>query len=140
MTVKLKRLIAFVVVMGLAHARGHAQVEQDTPGAAHTHVVGGWSLEELSSLVQTVHRLNRVGITSIVDAGAGFRGYPKAQRTASFNPWIGIGAVLSVMDGRVVYGAQDYGAQDYGALSPVLPEILPAWSPIREFGGDDQAR
>lgn len=37
--------------------------------------------EELSSLVQTVHSLNRFGITSIVDAGTGFRGYPKAQRT-----------------------------------------------------------
>jgi predicted amidohydrolase YtcJ len=37
--------------------------------------------EELSSLVQTVHSLNRFGVTSIVDAGTGFRGYPKAQRT-----------------------------------------------------------
>lgn len=37
--------------------------------------------EEVSSLVQTVHTLNRVGVTSIVDAGTGFRGYPKAQRT-----------------------------------------------------------
>lgn len=34
--------------------------------------------EEVSSLVQTIHTLNRVGITSIVDAGTGFRGYPKA--------------------------------------------------------------
>lgn len=37
--------------------------------------------EEVSSLVQTVHSLNRFGITSIVDAGTGFRGYPKAERT-----------------------------------------------------------
>jgi hypothetical protein len=34
------------------------------------------------------------------------------------------------MDGRVVFGAQDYSA-----LSPALPEILPAWSPIKHFGG-----
>jgi len=46
-----------------------------------------------------------------------------------------IGSVLTVMDGRVVYGAQDYGS-----LSPVLPEILPAWSPIKHFGGYYQAR
>ena len=39
------------------------------------------------------------------------------------------------MDGRVVYGAQDDGS-----LSPVLPEILPAWSPIKHFGGYYQAR
>jgi hypothetical protein len=39
------------------------------------------------------------------------------------------------MDGRVVYGAQDYRA-----LSPVLPEILPAWSPIKYFGGYSQSR
>jgi predicted amidohydrolase YtcJ len=37
--------------------------------------------EEVSSLVQTIHSLNRVGITSVVDSGTGFRGYPKAQRT-----------------------------------------------------------
>lgn len=37
--------------------------------------------EEVSSLVQTVHSLNRAGVTSIVDAGTGFREYPKAQRT-----------------------------------------------------------
>lgn len=46
-----------------------------------------------------------------------------------------VSSVLTVMDGRVVYGAQDYGA-----LSPVLPEILPAWSPIKHFGGYYQAR
>ena len=37
--------------------------------------------EEVSSLVQTIHTLNRVGVTSIVDAGTGFRGYPKAVPT-----------------------------------------------------------
>ncbi|WP_431101543.1 amidohydrolase [Roseateles noduli] len=46
-----------------------------------------------------------------------------------------VGSVLTVMDGRVVYGAQDYQS-----LSPVLPEILPAWSPIKYFGGYYQAR
>ena len=39
-------------------------------------------------------------------------------------------SVLTVMDGRVVFGAQEYGT-----LSPRLPEILPAWSPIKHFGG-----
>lgn len=46
-----------------------------------------------------------------------------------------IASVLTVMDGRVVYGAQDYRA-----LTPALPEILPAWSPIKHFGGYYQAR
>jgi len=46
-----------------------------------------------------------------------------------------ISSVLTIMDGRVVYGAQDYQA-----LSPKLPEILPGWSPIKHFGGYYQAR
>ncbi|ANH70735.1 exoenzymes regulatory protein AepA precursor [Mitsuaria sp. 7] len=46
-----------------------------------------------------------------------------------------ISSVLTVMDGRVVYGAQEYGP-----LSPALPEILPAWSPIKQFGGYYTAR
>lgn len=41
-----------------------------------------------------------------------------------------VASVLTVMDGRVVYGASDYQA-----LSPVLPEVLPSWSPIKHFGG-----
>ena len=41
-----------------------------------------------------------------------------------------IASVLTVMDGRVVFGAQEYGT-----LSPLLPEILPVWSPIKYFGG-----
>jgi predicted amidohydrolase YtcJ len=41
-----------------------------------------------------------------------------------------IASVLTVMDGRVVFGAQEYSP-----LSPTLPEILPAWSPIKYFGG-----
>jgi hypothetical protein len=41
-----------------------------------------------------------------------------------------IASVLTVMDGRVVFGAQDYST-----LSPALPEVLPVWSPIKHFGG-----
>ncbi len=41
-----------------------------------------------------------------------------------------IASVLTVMDGRVVFGAQDYTA-----LSPALPAILPVWSPVKYFGG-----
>ena len=46
-----------------------------------------------------------------------------------------ISSVLTVMDGRVVYGAQEHQG-----LSPTLPEILPAWSPIKHFGGYYQAK
>jgi predicted amidohydrolase YtcJ len=45
-----------------------------------------------------------------------------------------IASVLTVMDGRVVFGAQEYST-----LSPRLPEILPAWSPIKYFGGYHEA-
>lgn len=44
-------------------------------------------------------------------------------------------SVLTILDGRVVHGAQDYQS-----LAPVLPAILPAWSPIKHFGGYYQAR
>lgn len=37
---------------------------------------------------------------------------------------------LTVMDGRVVFGAREY--RD---LAPRLPEVLPDWSPIRHLGG-----
>ncbi|MBY5648468.1 amidohydrolase [Rhizobium leguminosarum] len=40
-----------------------------------------------------------------------------------------ISSVLTIMDGEVVFGAKDYSA-----LSPKLPEILPAWSPVKSFG------
>ena len=46
-----------------------------------------------------------------------------------------ISSVLTVMDGRVVYGTQDYQS-----LSPALPEILPTWSPIKYFGGYPEAQ
>lgn len=41
-----------------------------------------------------------------------------------------ISSVLTIVDGRVVFGAQDYSN-----LTPKLPETLPAWSPIKYFGG-----
>lgn len=37
-------------------------------------------------------------------------------------------SVLTVMDGRVVFGAQDYSA-----LTPTLPPVLPVWSPVKYF-------
>lgn len=40
-----------------------------------------------------------------------------------------VSSVLTVMDGRVVFGAKDYDD-----LSPALPAILPAWSPVKVFG------
>lgn len=46
-----------------------------------------------------------------------------------------IASVLTVMDGRVVFAAQDYRA-----LTPRLPDVLPAWSPIKHFGGYHRAR
>lgn len=46
-----------------------------------------------------------------------------------------IASVLTVMDGRVVYGAQEYRA-----MTPVLPDVLPSWSPIKHFGGYYQTR
>jgi len=41
-----------------------------------------------------------------------------------------ISSVLTVVDGRVVFGAQEYSN-----LAPKLPETIPAWSPIKYFGG-----
>jgi Predicted metal-dependent hydrolase with the TIM-barrel fold len=46
-----------------------------------------------------------------------------------------ISSVLTVMDGRVVFGAQDYST-----LAPPLPDILPDWSPIKFFGSDHGER
>lgn len=39
-------------------------------------------------------------------------------------------SVLTVLDGRVVFGTGDYSG-----LSPILPDILPVWSPIKYYGG-----
>ena len=41
-----------------------------------------------------------------------------------------ISSVLTVVDGRVVFGAEEYSE-----LSPKLPETLPEWSPVKYFGG-----
>lgn len=41
-----------------------------------------------------------------------------------------ISSVLTVMDGKVVFGAQEYSA-----LSPRLPDVLPSWSPIKYSAG-----
>ncbi len=41
-----------------------------------------------------------------------------------------VSSVLTVMDGRVVFGVQEYSA-----LAPALPDILPEWSPLKYFGG-----
>jgi predicted amidohydrolase YtcJ len=46
-----------------------------------------------------------------------------------------IASVLTVMNGRVVFGAQDYSA-----LAPLLPDILPVWSPIKYFGNHHEPR
>lgn len=41
-----------------------------------------------------------------------------------------IEAVLTVVDGKVVYGAKEYSD-----LNPAIPEIIPEWSPVKVFGG-----
>ena len=41
-----------------------------------------------------------------------------------------ISSVLTVVDGRVVFGNGDYSD-----LAPKLPEVIPAWSPVKYFGG-----
>jgi predicted amidohydrolase YtcJ len=41
-----------------------------------------------------------------------------------------ISSVMTVVDGRVVFGVQGYAN-----LAPKLPEVLPAWSPMKYFGG-----
>ncbi|MGF7146424.1 hypothetical protein FHS96_000033 [Sphingomonas zeicaulis] len=47
-----------------------------------------------------------------------------------------ISSVLTVMNGKVVFGALEYSDQ-----SPKLPEPLPAWSPVRYYGnGYDEAK
>lgn len=39
-------------------------------------------------------------------------------------------SVLTVVDGKVVYGSQDFAS----VTAPALP-VLPDWSPVKEFGG-----
>ena len=42
----------------------------------------------------------------------------------------GIESVLTVMDGKVVYGSEEFAA-----LSPDLPPASPDWSPVKHYGG-----
>jgi hypothetical protein len=47
-----------------------------------------------------------------------------------------LGAVLTLLGGKVVYGEGDYSR-----LSPELPKPMPEWSPVRVFGGyQDRAK
>jgi predicted amidohydrolase YtcJ len=39
-------------------------------------------------------------------------------------------SVLTIVNGKVVYGAGPYGA-----LAPALPAVSPAWSPVARYGG-----
>ena len=41
-----------------------------------------------------------------------------------------ITSVLTVVGGKVVYGADEYSE-----LTPSLPEPIPAWSPVKYYGG-----
>jgi hypothetical protein len=41
-----------------------------------------------------------------------------------------VSSVLTVMNGKVVFGAQDYSK-----LSPRMPGALPSWSPLNYYGG-----
>ncbi|NNG25474.1 amidohydrolase [Telluria aromaticivorans] len=55
--------------------------------------------------------------------------------TAPENQIKSIASVLTVMNGKVVFGSQDYSK-----LAPTLPAILPAWSPVKYFGGYYEAK
>lgn len=46
-----------------------------------------------------------------------------------------ISSVLTVVDGRVVFGAQTYAD-----LATKLPPMLPEWSPTKYFGGYYQSK
>jgi hypothetical protein len=41
-----------------------------------------------------------------------------------------ITSLLTIVDGRVVFGAGKYSN-----LTPKLPEPIPSWSPIKYYGG-----
>jgi predicted amidohydrolase YtcJ len=41
-----------------------------------------------------------------------------------------IHALLTIVNGKVVYGEGDYKK-----LNPQMPEVIPAWSPVKYFGG-----
>ncbi|RBL92439.1 amidohydrolase [Chitinophaga flava] len=50
--------------------------------------------------------------------------------TISDNEIKSVSSVLTIVDGRVVFGAQEFSN-----LSPKLPETIPSWSPVKYFGG-----
>lgn len=41
-----------------------------------------------------------------------------------------IESVLTIVNGKIVYGTGDYKAE-----SPALPDVIPQWSPVKYFGG-----
>jgi predicted amidohydrolase YtcJ len=47
----------------------------------------------------------------------------------------GLESVLTVVGGRIVYGAKEYAK-----LSPVIPDISPDWSPVAKFKGYDNSQ
>jgi predicted amidohydrolase YtcJ len=55
---------------------------------------------------------------------------PKDYFTVDADAIKGLQSVLTIVGGRVVYGAGDYAP-----LAPQLPPISPAWSPVAAFGG-----
>lgn len=70
--------------------------------------------------------LGRIAVGNLADFALLNRDYfavPESQIKS-------IASVLTVMNGKVVFAAQDYGA-----LAPRLPDILPAWSPVKYYGG-----
>ncbi len=46
----------------------------------------------------------------------------------------GIESVLTIVDGKPVYGAKEYKKYD-----PKLPAIIPSWSPVKYYGGFQNA-
>ena len=44
-------------------------------------------------------------------------------------------SVLTAVDGRIVYAADDFAA-----LSPPLPPVSPEWTPLRHYGGHSLAK
>jgi predicted amidohydrolase YtcJ len=41
-----------------------------------------------------------------------------------------IHALLTIVNGKIVYGEGDYEK-----LNPTIPEVIPAWSPVKHYGG-----
>ncbi|WP_295719001.1 amidohydrolase [Mucilaginibacter sp.] len=50
--------------------------------------------------------------------------------TASTEKVKAINALVTVVNGKIVYASGKYSAQN-----PSIPEVIPAWSPVRYFGG-----